>query len=179
MTKAERLSVATHEASHYVALMRLLPDIKIKSIEIFGEPVDGFLGWVKYDASELSTTDPVNHARMVINDFAGVAGEKRLGLLSDVHLSAHARGDYDVAGDACRDWGLDGVKLMRSAETLVAEEWDVIEALATVLMERGKLTGKEAARICETAKSKTKQRTKNVDANHQRNRIKRVRRSHV
>lgn len=153
MTKAERLSVATHEASHYVALMRLLPDIKIKSIEIFGEPVDGFLGWVKYDASELSTTDPVNHARMVINDFAGVAGEKRLGLLSDVHLSAHAGGDYEVAGNACRDWGLDGIKLMRSAETLVAENWGQIMLLATELLQRNRLTGREAAEICSAAKS--------------------------
>jgi len=153
MSKAERLSVCVHEASHYALLVRMLPAVKIKCVEILDEPVDGFLGWVKYDASALSTTDPVNQARMVINHFAGVAGEKRLGLLSDLHLSAHAAGDYEVAGNACRDWGMDGIKLMRSAETLVVEEWDAIESLATVLMKRGKLTGHEAARIYSAAKS--------------------------
>ena len=148
----ERLSVCVHEAAHYVVLTRMLPSVKIKCVEILDEPVDGFLGWVKYDASELSTTDPVNHARMVINYFAGVAGEKRLGLLSDVCMSKHAGGDYDVAGDACRDWGLDGIKLMQSAETLVAEEWDAIKALSKVLMKRGRLTGEEAAGIYSKTK---------------------------
>ena len=159
MSKAERLSVCVHEASHYVALMRLLPDMEIKSIEIYGGPTDGILGRVTYDASGLSITDPVIRARMVVNDFAGVAGEKRLGLLCDVHLSAHARGDYEVAGNACRDWGLDGIKLMRSAETLVAENWGLIMLLATELLQRNRLTGHEAAEICSAAKSQ-KRKTK-------------------
>ena len=153
MSKAESLSVATHEASHYVALMRLLPDMEIKSIEIYGGPTDGILGRVNYDASGLSTTDPINHARMVVNHFAGIAGEKRLGLLSDSELSYHAAGDYEVAGNACRDWGLDGVRLMRSAETLVAENWGLIMLLATELLQRNRLTGNEAAEICSAAKS--------------------------
>ena len=151
VSRQMKYSTAIHEASHYAVLGRLFPDVKVTSLQV----TDEANGKINHKGLKIGN-DRRKQARSAAYSLAGYAGEMELGLHTRRYIVECCETDLKTADKIIRELGLDPNRLFRAARRYIAEEWNAIEALATVLMERGKLTGKEAARIYSAAKSKTK-----------------------
>ena len=151
VSRQMKYSTAIHEASHYVVFRRLFPDVKVTSLQV----TDETNGNVKIKRLKVGN-DRRKQARSAAYSLAGYAGEMELGLHTRRFIVECCETDLKTADKIIRDLGLDPNRLFRAACRYVAEDWDVITALAKALAIHGKLAGREAAEIYSAAKSKNK-----------------------
>jgi hypothetical protein len=154
-------ATAYHEAGHAVAAYRL--GVSLRQVSI--EPDESSAGHVKHQrlldktvAYDRSDRNRMRVERLVIVCLAGLEAQRKFNARTVRHFHAHS--DYQSAVGAVERFTTSNEEtqayinyLLARTRSLLAEPggWEEIIGLATALLERQRLTGKEAVRIIRGA----------------------------
>lgn len=144
-------STALHEAAHFVAAYALGRHVGVYSVSV--EAQSDYLGLVSGESPEDESADALKDG--IVSLYAGFAAMVYADPGSEEYARAGSESDDEMAERFISLLGLPQSEtedeLRARAATLVAENWHLVEALATDLLTERTIDGEEAAWVVEVA----------------------------